>query len=79
MLKLDVIVKDVKDMDFSSGEFSSVIVQYPDTNGNISDFSQLIETAHANKVCTRVIFLYLKKKKFLTKISGFCLLWLFNI
>lgn len=54
MLKLEVIATDMKEMDFSSGQFSGVIVQYPDTNGNINDFSHLVEKAHANK--TLVVF-----------------------
>ena len=40
----------VQEMDFSSRDIGGVLVQYPDTNGDIIDFSELVDNAHANGV-----------------------------
>ncbi|CAG7817350.1 unnamed protein product, partial [Allacma fusca] len=45
---LEVIVGDVNKADFSNRDISGVLFQYPDTNGNILDFSQLVQNAHSN-------------------------------
>ncbi len=37
-------------MDFSNREFSGVILQYPDTEGNVYDLTEVVENAHANGV-----------------------------
>lgn len=47
---LEVIVGDVHTADFSNRDISGVLFQYPDTDGNILDFSQLVQNAHSNGV-----------------------------
>ena len=47
---LEVIVCDRESFDFSNQDVSGVLFQYPDTNGNIVDFSNLVEKAHDAKV-----------------------------
>ena len=37
-------------MDFSCRDFAGVLVQYPDTEGRIFDFSAVIESAHNHGV-----------------------------
>lgn len=38
------------EMDFSGKDVSGVLFQYPDTEGKIEDFSELVERAHQNGV-----------------------------
>lgn len=38
------------EMDFSGKDVSGVLFQYPDTEGNVEDFSELVERAHQNGV-----------------------------
>ena len=40
-----------EDMDFSGDDVGGVLLQYPDTNGNIQDYSDLVEKAHKHGVC----------------------------
>ena len=47
---LQVIVGDRESFDFSNQDVSGVLFQYPDTNGNIVEFSELVEKAHNAKV-----------------------------
>ena len=42
-------------MDFSDRDFSGVILQYPDTEGNIYDVTNIVERAHANGVLILII------------------------
>ena len=42
-------------MDFSNRDFSGVILQYPDTEGNIYDVTNIVERAHAKGVLTLLI------------------------
>lgn len=46
---LEVIVGDSTSFDFSNQDVSGVLFQYPDTNGNIVDFSKLVDKAHDAK------------------------------
>lgn len=48
---MEVIVANHKDFDFSQNDIAGVLFQYPDTNGKIEDFVDLVERAHAGKVC----------------------------
>jgi len=48
---LQVIIGDKESFDFSNKDVSGVLFQYPDTNGKIDDFSDLVERAHDAKVC----------------------------
>ena len=45
-----MIVGDSTSFDFSNQDVSGVLFQYPDTNGNIVDFSKLVDKAHDAKV-----------------------------
>lgn len=38
------------EMDFSGKDVSGVLFQYPDTEGKVEDFSELVERAHQNGV-----------------------------
>lgn len=43
-------VVDWKKVDFSDNKVSGIIVQYPNTEGTVEDYSQLVSSAHANGV-----------------------------
>lgn len=38
------------EMDFSDKNVSGVLIQYPDTEGKVEDFTELIDRAHQNGV-----------------------------
>ena len=44
---VEVIVGDCSTFDFSAKDVCGVLFQYPDTNGKIFDFSELVSIAHA--------------------------------
>lgn len=48
---LQVVIGDKESFDFSGQDVSGVLFQYPDTNGKIDNFSDLVEKAHDAKVC----------------------------
>ena len=45
-LGIDLLVGNINDADFASRDFAGVIVQYPATDGRISDFTSLSERIH---------------------------------
>ena len=47
---MEIVVGDFKEFDFSNNDVSGVLFQYPDTNGNVEDFTSLVEKAHAGGV-----------------------------
>lgn len=47
-LGLEIEVGNVFNFDFSNHEIAGVLFQYPDTEGNVMDFSKVVEDAHAN-------------------------------
>ncbi|KAL1562255.1 glycine dehydrogenase (aminomethyl-transferring) [Salvia divinorum] len=47
---LKVVVSDVKDIDYSSGDVCGVLVQYPGTEGEVLDYGEFIKKAHASGV-----------------------------
>ncbi|KAG9455700.1 hypothetical protein H6P81_000208 [Aristolochia fimbriata] len=47
---LKVVVSDLKDLDFSSGDVCGVLVQYPGTGGEVLDYGEFVKTAHAKGV-----------------------------
>jgi glycine dehydrogenase len=47
-LELRVEVVDVNECDFSSRDVAGVLFQYPDGDGNITDFSAVAENAHSH-------------------------------
>lgn len=50
-----MVIGDKESFDFSNQDVSGVLFQYPDTNGKIDDFSDLVERAHDAKVCDKVL------------------------
>ncbi|XP_039261071.1 glycine dehydrogenase (decarboxylating), mitochondrial-like [Styela clava] len=46
LLGIEVFVEKWEKMDFSCHDFTGVLIQYPDTEGRIIDFSTLVEHAH---------------------------------
>ncbi|XP_070195891.1 glycine dehydrogenase (decarboxylating), mitochondrial-like isoform X2 [Littorina saxatilis] len=49
VLNIEVVEGDWRELDLSEGDFSGVLVQYPDTDGHVSDFSDLITKAKESK------------------------------
>ena len=43
---IDIEVGNVFNIDFSKKDISGIIFQYPDTEGNIMDFTKVVENAH---------------------------------
>lgn len=56
-LGVEVMVQDYRDFDFTD-DVCGVLLQYPNTDGQINDYSETIDMAHQNKVKTvaRIIF-----------------------
>lgn len=50
-LGLSVEICDVLQADFTNRDIAGVLFQYPDTEGNVEDFTKLAETAHDHGVC----------------------------
>lgn len=51
-LGLEVDVVNIFESDFSNRDIAGVLFQYPDTEGNVQDFSALAEDAHSHgKLC----------------------------
>lgn len=47
-LGLTVEVVDINTADFSNRDVAGVLIQYPDTNGDIHDFTAIVDQAHDN-------------------------------
>ena len=54
-LGLSVQVVDINKADFSNRDVAGVLVQYPDTNGSVYDFSNIVDQAHENGVSTKTL------------------------
>ena len=50
-----MVVCPREEMDTSKGDFSGVLLQYPDTEGNVYDFKDLVTSAHENGVSDRAV------------------------
>ena len=50
-LGAELKVDDFRTFDFSSGNVFGVLVQYPNTEGRIEDYTELLKNAHDNQVC----------------------------
>ena len=50
-LGAELRVDDFRTFDFSSGNVFGVLVQYPNTEGRIEDYTELLKNAHDNQVC----------------------------
>ena len=51
-LGIEMMVADYRDFDFSTGRVCGALVQYPNTDGQINDYTDMIDKAHKNEVCT---------------------------
>lgn len=49
-LGLAVDVADISQADFSSRQYAGVLFQYPDTSGDLCDFTDIVQRAHAEGV-----------------------------
>uniref|UniRef100_A0A7N0USE0 Glycine cleavage system P protein n=1 Tax=Kalanchoe fedtschenkoi TaxID=63787 RepID=A0A7N0USE0_KALFE len=47
---LKVVVSDLKDVDYKSGDVCGVLVQYPGTEGEVLDYGEFVKKAHASGV-----------------------------
>ncbi|KAL8209872.1 hypothetical protein R6Q57_006604 [Mikania cordata] len=47
---LKVVVSDLKDFDYSSGDVCGVLIQYPGTEGELLDYGEFVRNAHVNGV-----------------------------
>lgn len=47
---IEVLPTTFDEMDFTNRDVSGVLFQYPDTEGSIYNFSDLVEAAHDNGV-----------------------------
>ena len=54
-LGIEVERVDWHQMDLSNRDISGLMIQYPDTEGNVVDYGELIATAHANGVKLTII------------------------
>lgn len=48
--EIEVIVGSINEIDFSSHEYSGILLQYPDTYGNVMDFENIAADAKKNGV-----------------------------
>lgn len=51
-LGIEVVRCDWKEMDFTNRDISGILIQYPDTDGHVHDYMELVDNAHANGVST---------------------------
>ena len=51
-LGIEIERSDWRNVDLNNRDFCGVMVQYPDTEGHVEDFTHLVEEAHANGVGT---------------------------
>lgn len=49
-LGLQIFQGDAQKINFSEREYAGIVIQYPDTNGEIQDFSDIIAAAHSSGV-----------------------------
>ena len=47
---IEVERSDWRKVDLNNRDYCGVMVQYPDTEGTVEDFTHLVEDAHANGV-----------------------------
>nr|XP_002120534.1 glycine dehydrogenase (decarboxylating), mitochondrial-like [Ciona intestinalis] len=48
LIGVEIFVENIERMDFSCRDFSGVLIQYPNTEGRVFDFSHVIEDAHTH-------------------------------
>lgn len=49
-LELEIEVGSIEEADLASREISGILLQYPDTYGDVKDFESIAETAKKNGV-----------------------------
>ena len=54
--EIDVVVGEISDINLASHEYSGILLQYPDTNGNVVDFESIAADAKKNGVSFSTIF-----------------------
>lgn len=57
-LELEIEVGSIEEADLASREISGILLQYPDTYGDVKDFESIAETAKKNgvsKICINPI------------------------
>lgn len=69
-LGIDVVRLDWQDMDMSGRDISGILIQYPDTDGHIHDYMELVDSAHANGVSGSAIKIHRNVKHSLCHISS---------
>lgn len=47
---MEVVEGSWQTVDFSKGDFSGALVQYPDADGTVHDFSSFVDSAHKHGV-----------------------------
>lgn len=52
-LELEVEVGSIESADLTSREISGILLQYPDTYGDVKDFESIAETARKNGVSSK--------------------------
>lgn len=56
LIGVEIFVEKLSRMDFSCRDFSGILIQYPDTEGRVFDFSNVIENAHTHGVNNLYLF-----------------------
>ena len=54
-----MVVEDYRHFDLSSGNVCGMLVQYPNTDGQINDYTDMIEEAHKNGVGVSLLHMYM--------------------
>jgi glycine dehydrogenase len=49
-LDVEVVIGPISEVDFSNHEYSGILLQYPDTNGDVIDFQDIAAEAKKNGV-----------------------------
>lgn len=49
-LGIEVVVGDLSTADFSDRNFAALLVQYPNTDGTIEDYTDIVQQAHSHGV-----------------------------
>ena len=57
-LNIQVHIGDLKTADFSNRDYAAVLVQYPNTDGTIEDYVDVVEKAHSHGVIIFKTFLF---------------------
>ena len=53
-LDLEVIIGPIRDVDLASREYAGILIQYPDTFGDVQDYAEIAKTAKKNGVSRNV-------------------------